>query len=384
MHLCSDVFIRMNFARFIVVASIAVLTARCGGSTTTISQVTAPDAVRCQTSVASPPSTVPHAGSQVTLTVVAERECSWTATSEATWAKVAPAAGQGQATVSVTVSANPDASVRSGAIAINETRLSLTQEAAPCRFQLGSSQSQMSHTGGRTSVNISAPNGCAWRASSSDTWARLLSDSGTGSGTVEIDVSANSGAERTATISIADQSMVLVQAARASNLPGCTTGLDPNDRTFGPTGGDGSVRVAAPSGCSWSAAASASWIELSGSSGTGTDTVRYRVTANTSTSLRTGTIVIDGRTHTVRQDAPATGGGGGGEEQKIDLSGRALLVEGSCPSISFVVDLRRVFTNGDTKFHGDCKDIRNGTDVKVEGRVQTDGRVRATEVRVHN
>lgn len=381
MHLCRNVRVRMNFARFTTVAALVALSG-CGGNTTTISEVAGPTGVRCQTSIAPAPPTVPHAGSQLTLTVVAERECSWTATSEATWAQVAPASGQGQTSLAVTVGANPDASVRSGVIAVNDARLSLTQEAAPCRFQLGSSRSQISHTGGRNSLSISAPNGCAWRASSSEVWARVIPDSGSGNATVDIEATANTGGERTATISIADQSLLLVQGAAAS----CAVTLDPSDRTFGATGGDGSVRVSAPGGCPWSATANASWIELSSSSSTGPDTLRYRVTANTGTSSRVGTITIGGATHTIRQDAAGSsgggGGGGGGEEPRIDLSGLALLVQGSCPSISFIVDLRRVFTNGDTKFRPDCQSIRTGTDVRVEGRVQSDGRVRATEVRV--
>ena len=383
MHLCRDVRVLMNFGKFIVVAALAALAGGCGGSTTTTSEIAGPTAVRCQASIAPPPSTVPHAGSQLTLTVVAERECTWTATSEAAWAQVAPASGQGQATLAVTVAANPDVSARSGVIAVNNARLSLTQEPAPCRYQLGSSRAQMSHTAGRTSVSVSAPNGCTWRASSSEGWARATPDNGSGSATVDIEATTNNGGERTATISIADQTLVVVQ----EGPPTCTVALDPNDRTFGAAGGDGSVRVSVPGGCTWTAAASASWIELSSSGGTGTEMLRYRVTANTSSSSRTGTITIGGRTHTVRQDAAGVGGtggggGGGGEEPRIDLSGPAVLVLGSCPSINFILDGRRVFTNSDTKFRGECRSIGTGTPVRVEGRVQSDGRVRATDVRV--
>jgi hypothetical protein len=131
-----------------------------------------------------------------------------------------------------------------------------------------------------------------------------------------------------------------------------------------------------------------SWIELSGSNGTGTNSFSYRVAENTSTSARTGTITVSGRTHTVRQDgAPASGGGGGGGggEEKVEVSGRAFLVGGSCPSISFLLDLvRRVFTTSDTRFRGSCGDIHNGTSVRVEGRLQSDGRIRATEVRIRD
>jgi hypothetical protein len=318
MHLCRDVRERMNFAKFITGAVVAALAAGCGGSTTTVTEIAGPTAARCQTSIASTPATVPHAGSQITISIVAERECTWTATSEASWAQVAPASGQGQSPLAVTVVANPNASTRSGVIAINDTRLSLTQEAAPCRFQLGSSRSQLSHTGGRNSVSLSAPSGCAWRASSSQGWARVTPDSGSGAATLDIEATPNTGAERTATISIADQTLLLVQEAPPTP-PGAGGG----------SGGGG------------------------GGGGGG-------------------------------EGGGGAGGGGGSEEPRIELSGRALLVQGSCPSISFILDLHRVFTNGDTRFRSECRSIRTGTDVRVDGRVQSDGRVRATEVRVRD
>ena len=405
MHLCWNVPERMNLRTLTTAAMIAALAAACGGSTTSISEIAAPDAVRCQTSVATTPSTVPHSGSRVTLNVVADRECSWTARSEASWAQVTPSSGQGQGSLAVTVAANPDPSARSAAIVVNDSRLSLSQEAAPCRFQLGSSRNQLSHDGGRTAVSVTTSNGCAWRAASNAAWARVLTDSGVGSGTVEIEGSANPGGERTATISIADQSMVVVQDARPTEAPppsvgappapppnpSCTITLDSSERSFGAAGGSGAIRVTAPPNCGWRATASASWVELSGASGTGTDTVGYRVAANTTTAARTATVTIGTRTHTVRQDALAVvgggagGGGGGGEEQRVELSGRVLFFEGSCPSIGFVLEGRRVFTNGDTRFRGgDCKNIGWGTEVRVEGRLQSDGRVRATEVRVRD
>ena len=402
MHPCWNVPERMNLRTLTAAAMITALTAACGGSTTSISEIAAPDAVRCQTSVATTPSTVPHSGSRVTLSVVADRECSWTARSEASWAQVTPSSGQGQASVAVTVAANPDPSARSAAIVVNDSRLSLSQEAAPCRFQLGSSRNQMSYEGGRTTVTLSTANACTWRASSNAAWARVATDSGTGSGTVEIEVAANAGGERTANISIADQTLLVVQASRPAEAPpagpgtpptpptpGCTITLDSSERSFGAAGGEGSFRVVAPAGCPWSASANpSSWIDVSGSSGTGTDTIRYRVAANTSTAARTGTITVAGRTHTIRQEGAVVsggGGGGGGEEQRIELSGRAFLVEGSCPSIAFNLEFRRVFTNGDTRFRGgDCRNIRTGTEVRVEGRVQSDGRIRATEVRIQD
>jgi hypothetical protein len=39
-----------------------------------------------------------------------------------------------------------------------------------------------------------------------------------------------------------------------------------------------------------------------------------------------------------------------------------------------------VFTTDDTNFRGNCRAIRNRTRLSVDGRLQPDGRVRATRV----
>ncbi len=191
----------------------------CGGSTTTtINEVAGPSGVRCQTSV-NTPGTIPHAGSSLTLTVVAPRECAWTAASEASWVQVAPASGQGEASVTATVAENDDARSRTGTLVINDTRVTLTQEAAPCRYQLGSSEARLSHDGGRTAIRISTAGGCNWSATSSASWARVLTASGSGTATVEVEVGENDGPQRTATVAIASQQFTIVQDSRPSTTP---------------------------------------------------------------------------------------------------------------------------------------------------------------------
>jgi hypothetical protein len=140
--------------------------------------------------------------------------------------------------------------------------------------------------------------------------------------------------------------------------------------------------VLAPPGCTWNASSDSGWLSVNGASGTGPGTVNYTVASNNVNNSRTGVISVAGRTHTVRQDA---GSPPPDEDRPTEVSGRAFFVEGSCPNLSFVVDLRRVFTTADTRFRGgNCGDLRWGTEVRVEGRVQSDGRIRATEVRVRD
>jgi hypothetical protein len=140
------------------------------------------------------------------------------------------------------------------------------------------------------------------------------------------------------------------------------------------------VRVSTSAGCGWSASANQGWIELGGSGGTGTDTLRYRVRDNSSTSSRGGAITIAGQTYTVRQDGAAPPPPP--QDQRVSFSGRAFFVDGSCPNLSFFVDFRRVVTNGETKFKGGrCQGISSGDEVSGEGRL-SDGRIVATEIDV--
>lgn len=67
-------------------------------------------------------------------------------------------------------------------------------------------------------------------------------------------------------------------------------------------GGTGSVMVSMPAGSPWTAVSNDLWITISsGSPGTGSGTVGYSVTLNSSASVRTGTMTIAGYTFTVHQ-----------------------------------------------------------------------------------
>ena len=91
----------------------------------------------------------------------------------------------------------------------------------------------------------------------------------------------------------------------------CSYSLSANNQSFSSSGGPGSVNVATTSGCAWTAVSNADFVSItSGASGTGNGAVSYTVAANTSTA-RSGTATIAGKTYTVNQSAASTSGGGG-------------------------------------------------------------------------
>jgi len=72
-----------------------------------------------------------------------------------------------------------------------------------------------------------------------------------------------------------------------------------------PNGGTFPVAVTTADGCSWAATANVPWIHFqSPGSGTGSSRLTFTVDANSSTSARTGTLIIAGQTITFNQTAP--------------------------------------------------------------------------------
>ena len=217
MHRDRAVFARLSM-RPLAILFLAIMAARCGD--TAVSEVAvAPTGVRCQTSLATPPSAFPSGGGSVKVVVSAARECSWTLSSEAAWIQVSPASGQGESEATVSAAANEQARSRSGAVVVNDQRVTVTQEAAPCRFTLDRSETRIAANGGRFTVSVSAQSDCSWTASSNDAWMRVLNASRTGAASVEIEVQGHSGDQRTGRLTIAGQSFTVLQERYAPPAP---------------------------------------------------------------------------------------------------------------------------------------------------------------------
>lgn len=302
---------QLSLQRLIAATLSAAIAAACGGSVTE-QQVVGPGTVRCQISVSPPPQTVPATPSNVTLEVEAGRDCTWTASSETSWVQVTPVTGQGNGRLTIAVGGNPDTRARSAAVLVNDTSVRINQDATPCRFAVDPQSEHVDATGGRTAVRVTTTDACEWRASSEASWARVLTERGTGTGRVEIEVSRNDGPVRSAALSIAGVRVEVVQdspsgpPAPPPAPPNCTFTIDSDRASFRSTGGAGSLRIATEPGCSWTASSQASWLSIPQAGGSGPGAVAYVVAAHTSTvSDRSGTITVAGRTHTVTQQACA-------------------------------------------------------------------------------
>ena len=176
-----------------------------------------------------------------------------------------------------------------------------TAEARTCSNSISPASKSFTSRGGTDSVNVVAPNGCAWTATSNATWIEFTSaTSGTGSEIVDYVVRENlSTTARSATLTIAGQIFTVTQSGAGGD---CAFTISPTNKSFARSGGAGSVSVTAGAGCNWSASSNASWITItSGSSATGNGVVTYLVSVNNSGLARVGTMLIAGKTFTVKQ-----------------------------------------------------------------------------------
>lgn len=54
---------------------------------------------------------------------------------------------------------------------------------------------------------------------------------------------------------------------------------------------------------------------------------------------------------------------------------------GSCPTVTFMVDIANVYATSSTEFaKGKCRDLANGSKVAIKGKLMSDLRVRADQI----
>ncbi|HEV2202321.1 MAG TPA: BACON domain-containing carbohydrate-binding protein [Bryobacteraceae bacterium] len=175
-----------------------------------------------------------------------------------------------------------------------------------CSFNLSAMSLQPSAAGGSFSIDIQTGPFCAWTMTGLPTWITVTggTTSGSGPGTVTLTVAFNSGASRTATISVNGIQLAVNQ--QSSN--GCTYALSPGGQGFSAPGGAGSVAVTAAASCSWTVSGQPSWITIIGAGGgSGNGAVNFVVAAN-SGAARSATLSFPGVTFLVDQAANSTTG----------------------------------------------------------------------------
>ncbi|HSR14083.1 MAG TPA: BACON domain-containing carbohydrate-binding protein, partial [Thermodesulfobacteriota bacterium] len=236
------------------------------------------------------------------IDVSSSQGCSWTALSGADWIILTTgAAGSGSGRVTYTVAANSGAS-RQGTISVAGQTFSVTQSGtAVCTYTLSSSSSSVPASGALGSILLTTQAGCGWTAVSNAPWITLTSGTkGSGSTSVAYSVSPNSGSARNGSVTIAGQTFTVTQAD--ANAGVCSYDVFLSDSFFSASGGQGRGSINTASGCRWTAASNADWIQIiSDPSGSGFGRFSFVIAPNDG-GRRAGTLTIGEQTYTVMQE----------------------------------------------------------------------------------
>ena len=268
---------------------------------------TGPAPVKCQVSLGAPSTSLDASGGKDAVTVSTQPECTWNASSGASWITgLTPVSGQGDGRIEFQAAANPTGTARQGDVAVNDQHVPIQQKPAACRFDVTPSTQTVGPAGGTVSIAVNTLVGCAWQASVDAGWVALTATSGTGSGNVSLRVDANGGAARSTSLLVAGVTVTLTQSSATPASPNCVFSLDRSGQSIGAAGGSVTVSVAGNAVCTRTATSEAPWMTvIAGASGTGNGAVTFTVTPNTG-ATRVGTLTIAGLAFTVTQAAAAT------------------------------------------------------------------------------
>lgn len=285
---------------------LAVAAGACGSQSNTS---TGPSPVKCQVSLDAPSASIEPAGGKGVIAVTAQPECSWTASSAATWITLAPSSGQGAGQIEFQATANPAATTRQGSISVNDKQIPVQQQPAACRFTVSPLAPEVGAAGGTLTISVTTLAGCAWQASGGAGWVSIGSTSGTGSGTVSLRVASSAGELRSATLQVAGQTVTLTQSSTSAPAPGapCVYSLAPSALSLSAAAGGGTLTLTTSTGCPWTAVSQVPWITLtSPAQGNGPATVTFTVVAN-SGAARSGSLAVAGQISTINQAAAGAG-----------------------------------------------------------------------------
>jgi Secretion system C-terminal sorting domain/Viral BACON domain len=259
--------------------------------------VTATYSNPCVYSLNSSSQSIQSAGGGSSVTVNTGSGCTWSASTDCNWVTLNQTSGTGSTSIGYSVAANSSQSPRTCTITVSGQTHTITQTGVSCNYSLSSSSQSFQSAGGSNSVTVNTGNGCNWSASTNCNWVTLNQTSGSGSGTVNYTVAANSTQiARTCTISVNGQTLTVTQMGLS-----CNYSLNPTSQSFQSNASSGSVSVNTNNGCNWTASTDCNWVTLNSNLGTGTGTVAYNMTANATQNTRTCNITVNGQTHTITQ-----------------------------------------------------------------------------------
>lgn len=218
---------------------------------------------------------------------------SWEASSDQSWCVLSSSSGNGENTLSFTVSENTTGLERKAVVKVKSG--SLTQEITIIQQSksatLSVSTNIFSVNADRNTYNFSITSNLDWTITSDQSWCTPSIAAGSNNQTVSFVVSENTSTqERMAMISV-KAGTLLQQITVTQTGTNQTLAVSKNSFLFGSEIGQGEFTIS--SNTNWNISSDKSWCSVATTSGSNNKTVSFSITENTSTQRRTAIITIN-------------------------------------------------------------------------------------------
>jgi sugar lactone lactonase YvrE len=148
--------------------------------------------------------------------------CGWSVSGLPDWISAFPSSGAGSATVDLRIAANAGAA-RTAAINVARTAVQVTQAAVSpgCAYGVSPLVVGAAASGESGSFSVVTAAGCSWQVAGAPSWLSLSgATSGSGPGTVPFTIAANTGSRRSASFTVAGQTVIVSQNGGAYSAVG--------------------------------------------------------------------------------------------------------------------------------------------------------------------
>ena len=277
------------------------------GQVHTISQQGRP-ATECTYTVTPTTATYNKDAAEGTFAVTAPGECSWNATSSASWLTIVggpSGAGSRQRVLSGYPQRRDNNSTATISVAGQTFTLRQAGDSGVCRYSVAPVDLNLCMAGGTVTTTVTAESSCAWTASPDASWLTVTSGSaGTGTALIAVTVPENYDAPRAGTILVRWPAPTFWVRTCTIAQAGCRYAVSKAAIAVPAGGGSSSFDViqqsdpiecggATQDRCVWSAVAQAPWLTITSSMPrSGDNPVAFTAASNPGPDARVGTITV--------------------------------------------------------------------------------------------
>lgn len=278
--------------------------ARSGTITAAGLAFTVNQAGTCSYTLSPPSASFNSAGGSGTVSVSTAAGCAWTAVANDGFLSISGSASRtGPGDIGFQVSSNSAGGQRNGSLTIAGINFPVSQAGIACTPSLSPSSLSVGAAASAPTVTLTMnASGCPWSITNLPSWITAPAG-GNGTANFSLNIAANPlGTGRSASITIAG--LILTVAQASADCTAIT--LSESSQSFPASGGQGSVQVTAPAGCSYPVSSSGAFVQIpSPGSRVGAVLLPFTVLTN-SGAPRTATLNIGSRSLVVSQAADTT------------------------------------------------------------------------------